>query len=67
MDNFIVGLTNYFDSKVNTTIRGNYELCGRGPSTALQGPQPMRVDCKKKNIFSRYVIIQTSKPTMMSI
>ncbi|ESO05530.1 hypothetical protein HELRODRAFT_171168 [Helobdella robusta] len=58
MDNFLVGLTNYFDPKVNKTIRDNYEFCGQYPKTVSADFQPMRVDCININIYSRFVIIQ---------
>ncbi|ESO04452.1 hypothetical protein HELRODRAFT_191777 [Helobdella robusta] len=58
MDNFIVGLTNKFDPKINKTIRGQYDICGRWSTAASSSGQPMRVDCVNKNIYYRYVIIQ---------
>ncbi|ESN96103.1 hypothetical protein HELRODRAFT_163132 [Helobdella robusta] len=62
MDNFVVGLTNYFDPSVNTSsIRGNYDLCNQYPSTVGGDGLDLTVDCLDGNKFSRFVIIQVAE------
>ncbi|ESN96109.1 hypothetical protein HELRODRAFT_163137 [Helobdella robusta] len=60
MRNFVAGLTNYFDAKVNSSLRGNYDLCGTGPKLVVNPYQLMNVTCVDGEKFSRFVILQLS-------
>ncbi|ESN96107.1 hypothetical protein HELRODRAFT_163135 [Helobdella robusta] len=58
MDYFVVGLANKFNTSVNAVNRGTYDPCGSWATTVNLTIQPMRVECRNKNNYYRYVIIQ---------
>ena len=56
MSNFIVGLSNNFDPRINKTLEHDNKRCGQY-NGSLNGTT-VELQCKDKEAYSRYVIIQ---------